>query len=72
MLFLFAFVVLAAGVAAEGLLPGERWALIELHGIFGASIDKPMMVLSDVTDTLTLSAGRASRAGRPSSADAMA
>jgi membrane-associated phospholipid phosphatase len=56
LLCLIAFVVVAARVAADGPLPGERWALIELHAIFGASIDEPMTVLSDVTDTLALGA----------------
>jgi membrane-associated phospholipid phosphatase len=51
-----AFAVVAARVAADGPLPGERWALIELRAIFGASIDEPMTLLSDVTDTLALGA----------------
>jgi len=55
-LCLIAFVVVAAWVAAGGPLPGERWALIELHAIFGASIDEPTTVLSDVTDTPALGA----------------
>jgi undecaprenyl-diphosphatase len=51
-----AFAAITAGVAVAGPLPGDRWTLIELHSVFGTSIDRPMTVISDATDTWVLSA----------------
>jgi membrane-associated phospholipid phosphatase len=49
-----AFAAIAACVAAQGQLPGDRRVLIELHAHFGTSIDQPMRVVSDLTDNVAL------------------
>jgi membrane-associated phospholipid phosphatase len=46
----------AGVVAVVDAVPGDRWVLGQLHEIFGSSIDEPMTVVSDVTDTLALAA----------------
>jgi membrane-associated phospholipid phosphatase len=50
-----AFVVLAVWVLVGGLVPGDRWALVELHHLFGTSIDGPMRTIGDWTNTAMLS-----------------
>ena len=49
------FAVVAVWVVMGGALPGDRWALSSLHGRIGSSIDGPMIIVGDLTDTLALS-----------------
>ncbi len=50
-----AFAALAVWIVVVGNLPGDRWALVELHDLLGTSLDEPMRVLGDWTDTSVLS-----------------
>jgi undecaprenyl-diphosphatase len=49
-----AFTAIAAWVVMEGELPGDRWVLTEFHAQVGSSIDEPMLLVGDLTDTLAL------------------
>ena len=53
---LLLFSVLAVWISVDGSLPGDRAVLLEMHQVLGTSVNDPMAMLGDVTDTWALAA----------------